>query len=269
LQLANARLTAGDTNRALSEFRAAAGLGPQDPKPWQLLALHHWRTGEAVAAVGAAREALAINPYEPAAHALLGMNLMALNDPTDARWHLEYACRAKPDLIIAQAHLGRLLLAAGQASDAIGPLAAAVNATPNDLDLRRQHALALQQAGQGAAAAAAWRAAMSLAPDQPDLLNNLAWLLATDPDSTIRDGPEAVRLAERACQLTDRQQPALLGTLGAAYAAAGQFDRAITAAEAAIQLAQRRDEPELLERNTELLVLYRDGKPFIQTRPAR
>ena len=148
----------------------------------------------------------------------------------------------------------------------LSPLTVAVNANPNDVDLRRQHALALQQSGQSVGAAAAWRAALSLAPDQPDLLNNLAWLLATDPDATVRDGADAMRLAERACELTGRREPALLGTLGAALAAAGQFDRAIAATEEAIRLARGSNQQDLVDRNSELLALYREGKPFIQRR---
>jgi hypothetical protein len=55
------------------------------------------------------------------------------------------------------------------------------------------------------------------------MLDELAWLLATYPDSKSRDGSDAVRLAERACVLTERRIPALLDTLAAAYAEAGDF----------------------------------------------
>lgn len=263
LQLANALMASGDTNRAIIEFEAAARLGPQGIQPRQFLALRAWQTGEFGTAAAAVREALTISPYEPTLHALLGLNLAGLNDVTNALWHLDYACRAKPDLVIAQAQLGRLLLERGNAADAVAPLAVALSANPNDLDLRRQLALALQQSGQAAAAASAWRAALQLAPEQPDLLNNLAWLLATEPDAAVRNGAEAVQLAERACELTGRQQPALLGTLGVAYAAAGQFDRAISAGEEAIKRAREAGQPEIVQRNQELLTLYRSGRAYL------
>ena len=70
------------------------------------------------------------------------------------------------------------------------------------------------------------------------MLDELAWLLATYPDSNSRDGAEAVRLAERACALTDRRVPAFLATLAAAYAEAGDFPRAIAAGEEALKRAQ-------------------------------
>jgi tetratricopeptide (TPR) repeat protein len=103
---------------------------------------------------------------------------------------------------------------------------------------------------------------LQLTPEQPDLLNNLAWLLATDRDAAVRNGSEAVTLAQRACELTRRQQPALLGTLAAAHAEAGQFDEAISVAENAIALAQSNNQPAIAQRNRELLELYRARKPY-------
>src|SRR5438132_12900453 len=68
------------------------------------------------------------------------------------------------------------------------------------------------------------------APDSPRMLDELAWLLATYPDSKSHDGTEAVHLAERACDLTERRVPALLDTLAAAYAETGDFPRALSVA---------------------------------------
>jgi len=57
--------------------------------------------------------------------------------------------------------------------------------------------------------------------------NSLAWLLATCPEEKYRDGPEAVELATRACELTLWKEPGMLDTLAAAYARCGNFDRAV------------------------------------------
>src|ERR1700726_3868677 len=77
-----------------------------------------------------------------------------------------------------------------------------------------------------------------LALDSPKMLNDLAWLLATNPDSWSRDGAEAVRLAERACALTHRQDPQSLATLAAADAEMGKFSDATNAAQHSIELAE-------------------------------
>ena len=95
-------------------------------------------------------------------------------------------------------------------------------------------------------------------------LNNAAWLFATSPKAEIRDGQLAVDLAEGACEMTHYQETFVVGTLAAAYAEAGRFEEAISTAQKACALASARGEPELLERNQELLELYRAHKPFHQ-----
>ena len=68
-----------------------------------------------------------------------------------------------------------------------------------------------------------YREALQSQPDFDGALNNLAWILATNPKDDLRNGPEAVRLAERACALSRNQSTFCVGTLAAAYAEAGRF----------------------------------------------
>src|SRR6185369_18017737 len=100
-----------------------------------------------------------------------------------------------------------------------------------------------------------------LAPDSLNDLNNLAWILATDPDETLRNGAEAVRHAEHACELTGRQQAIFLGTLAAAYAEANRFPEAVTTAEQAVKLATATGQKDLAKSDQASLELYRAGKP--------
>jgi hypothetical protein len=98
-----------------------------------------------------------------------------------------------------------------------------------------------------------------------EVLNNLAWLLATCPDAHLRDGVQAVKYAERACELTHHGVTVLVGTLAAAYAEAGRYDDAVAAAQKACALATAAGERDLLERNRELLALYRAHQPYHET----
>jgi tetratricopeptide (TPR) repeat protein len=93
-------------------------------------------------------------------------------------------------------------------------------------------------------------------------LNNLAWTLATSPDTSIRDGKRAVQLAERACELTGYKKTIMAGTLAAAYAEAGRFDDAMAMAQKACALASESGDQNLLKRNRELLALYRTRQPY-------
>jgi hypothetical protein len=96
----------------------------------------------------------------------------------------------------------------------------------------------------------------------PETLNNLAWTFATSPDAKVRNGKRAVELAERACTFTDFKQTIFVGTLAAAYAEAGRFDDAISTAEKACALAEKSGEQNLLQKNQELLELYRAHQPY-------
>ena len=116
--------------------------------------------------------------------------------------------------------------------------------------------------GQSDAAVTQCREALRLQPDSPLALVNLAWILATDPSDHVRNGPEAVTLAERACHLTQFRDPSFLVTLAAAYAEAGRFEDAIRTAGEARDLARTAGNQKLAGKNQKLLEMYRAGKPY-------
>jgi tetratricopeptide (TPR) repeat protein len=103
--------------------------------------------------------------------------------------------------------------------------------------------------------------AVRLNPDSVEALNNLAWALATSSRAEVRDGTRAVELARHACELTKFQKTIFIGTLGAAYAEAGNFDAAMATAQRACAVATKNGEPVLLQKNQELLERYRAHQP--------
>ena len=74
------------------------------------------------------------------------------------------------------------------------------------------------------------------AQNHPESLNSLAWRLATCVDPAIRDGSNAVVFAEKAVAASNRKTPEFLGTLAAAYAETGQFEKAVSTQQEAILL---------------------------------
>ncbi len=100
---------------------------------------------------------------------------------------------------------------------------------------------------KAAAAVDELRAFMAKQPDNPKVLTWLAWVLATAPDDAVRNGREALDLAQRRGELAGASDPAFLDTLAAAYAEAGSFSEAAKTASQAVDLAQRRRQPELAE----------------------
>src|SRR5208282_1190409 len=133
----------------------------------------------------------------------------------------------------------------------------AIQINPNDSEIYFYWGMALGQSGRTREAVAQYREALRLNPNLAGALNNLAWVLAASPDDGLRNGAEAVRLAERACELTHYGDPLFIGTLAAAYAEAGRFPEAVTTAEKAEQLATDAGAKELAEKIGQLLELYR------------
>jgi len=95
-------------------------------------------------------------------------------------------------------------------------------------------------------------------------LSSLAWLRATAADPHLRKSDEAVRLAERACQLTQNQDAALVGILAAAYAEAGRFSDAVALAEKAHAQAVAQGQKDVAARTEQLLKLYKSGQAYHQ-----
>jgi hypothetical protein len=82
-----------------------------------------------------------------------------------------------------------------------------------------------------------------LRPNHPLPWNNIAWVLATSSDESIRNPQKAVELAERLCESTGYREPSAMDTLAVAYAAAGEVDRATAMAERAIERFQELNQP--------------------------
>ena len=120
-------------------------------------------------------------------------------------------------------------------------------------------ALALRRAGE---AIAFYRDALKVDSDFVDAQNNLAWILATHTDDALRDGQEAIRLAAAALRTTDGQVTSVWDTLGAAYAEARQWDRAVGFVRQGLEHARQRGEGELETRMARRLDLYQQERPY-------
>jgi len=63
--------------------------------------------------------------------------------------------------------------------------------------------------------------------EQAEVLNDRAWLRATCPEASIRNGELAVTDAKKACDLDGWEVASHIDTLAAAYAEGGDFDSAV------------------------------------------
>ncbi len=136
-----------------------------------------------------------------------------------------------------------------------------VKSKPADVERRVYMAYALVTARQMPAAAAEFREVLRLDPKNLDGLNSLAWIEAAHPDAKLRNGKEAVQLAEKAAELR-KDDVSTLDTLAAAYAEAGRFREAVETARKAQQAAEKMKNPALIERSAARLKLYTAEKPY-------
>ena len=86
--------------------------------------------------------------------------------------------------------------------------------------------------------------------------------MATSPLASLRNGEEAVEIARRADQLSGGREPAILGTLAAAYAEAGRFSEALQTARKALDLAAQQNKQPLAKSIRAQIRLYESGRPY-------
>ncbi len=115
-----------------------------------------------------------------------------------------------------------------------------------------------------AEARAEWREALESDPNNIRVLNDLSWLLSTAPEPALRNGAEAVRLASHGVELTHQQDPMLLGTLAAAFAEAGDFDKAVATEQRARELARNLGNSQLVALLEGRLALFQQHTPIRQ-----
>jgi len=212
--------------------------------------------------------ALAVTGPNPGAEGGLAIGLEHAGQPDEALAHYRRAESLNPADPDNFAKSGRLLMQQKRWAEAEADTSQVLALQPDDFFAHENLGVILPQLGRAPEGVQHWETAVNLRPDALDVLNNLAWLLATSPDPALRNGPQAVILAEHACQLTGWQKTIFMGTLAAAYAEAGRFDDAIATAQKACANATAHNETDLLQRNQELLALYQQHQPWHDPAPA-
>lgn len=209
---------------------------------------------------------LQLNPNNAQAHGNLGKALTLKNKFSAAEEHLRTAVALKPQEPEFHRSLAYTLGGQGKTDEALGQLRQAADLAQSVGD-RLELANMLHQLGKDREAIAEYRRALATQPASVEVSNNLAWILATSADDSVRNGTEAVPLAEKACQQTQNQDAMTMGTLAAAYAEAGRFAEAVRTADKAANLAAAAGNSRFATINTQLMQLYRAGKPFHEKAP--
>lgn len=288
---------AGQMEISARTFRRAIQMDPKSSHSYLGLARIALGRGDVQSSQRYLVQAVEINPGHGEAHGLLAGVYRRLERPKDAERELSLAKRlprvtpvpsplyvelvAEGVSSVWYRKRGRAYMAEGLYERAADEFKMALGASP-DAQVHNNLGVALQHLKQYDGAVTHYRAAIALNPTYVQAWKNLgstfmetgqvgetmrvasrlSWLLATSPQSAVRDGVEAVRLAEKLCRETGCQAAEQLDVLAAAYAEAGDFGRAIQAAGQAHRRALSVSQPNLAAEIRSRMKLYQAKRPY-------
>jgi protein O-mannosyl-transferase len=192
----------------------------------------------------------------------LGLAYFQQRRADEAITQFQKALEIQPDYAEARYDLGTVLIQQGRLDEAILQLQKSLEIKPGYAPAHNNLGIALLKLGRLDEAIAHFKKSLEIRPDQVEIQNNLAWLLATSPQASLRNGSLAVELAQRANQLAGAKNPNFLCTLAAAYAEAGRFSEAVETAQRALPLAEAQYNTALADDIQTQLKLYQAGVPF-------
>jgi tetratricopeptide (TPR) repeat protein len=191
----------------------------------------------------------------------LGISLYLEGETQQAFEHLRHSIRINPIWVENHAVLGKFLLEQGRPAEALSELQTAIALKPQFASAEEAIASTYEALGNWPGALEHWRKAQDVDPNRASAMLGTAWLLATAPDAAIRNGAEAVQLAEEAGTLAAADLNTL-DVLAAAYAEEGQFARASDVASRALDLAAAHKQPALAAAIGARKQLYAAQKPY-------
>src|SRR6266403_2592706 len=233
--------------------------------------------GELDKAISHFETALRIRSGKPDTHYDVGSAFVQMNladalarkgQSDEAMVHYEEAIRLQPNYADAYYNRGSVLFTKGRIDEAIADWEKTLQLQPNDADAHTCLGNALLQQGSLKKAIAQYEDASALAPNDPHSRNNIAWVLGTSYDASVRDGAKAVEFAQQAVRLSDSRDPKFIRTLAAAYAESGRFAEAVTTAKQAVMMATMQGKSGLAHVLDEDVRLYRANIPLRGTKPA-
>jgi tetratricopeptide (TPR) repeat protein len=219
--------------------------------------------GQPQVALGHFRSALCAKPNDGLAH----YNLALALDQTDADTeeivrHYRKAIELVPASVMIRVGLGMALYRRGAFDQGLSALREAVDVEQGPPHARYTLGRLLVLHGQTREGLACLGETLHVSPRFLPAIRDLAWFLATHPTEEFRNPREAVLLAERAKTITRGHDASVLGTLAAAYACDGRYDKAANTAKEAVKLFTRLGDNNSTKQIEERLRLYEALRPY-------
>jgi tetratricopeptide (TPR) repeat protein len=260
--LGQALASVGRFSEAIQQYRSALRRRPESFATYCNLGVALVQAGRTPEAVECYQQALRINPEYAAAHYNLAIRLAEGGHAAEAIAHYERALQIDPKYADARLNLGIVLASQDRLREAVEQFGQVQQLRPNDGRVYFNLGIALARSGKPREAVENLERALRLMPDNVILYRGLAWLLATRPIAEGGNPARALELAKRANALTAGRDLACLDILGAAYAANGLFEEALTAARTAALSADDAGQRSLAAQIRMRMQLYGEHKPY-------
>ncbi|MBN8419870.1 MAG: tetratricopeptide repeat protein [Verrucomicrobia bacterium] len=259
--LANALVDAGREAEAAAAYAHALKINPRLSRANLAVGINLLRQGRLDEAADHLQNALAVEPQMAQAHSGLGFVFLCRGDLPRSVSHYQTAVGIDPDAVNL-CGLGNALLQSGEVSKSLESYQKALAVDPGNLDAMAGQGMACAKLGQLDLAAGCYRKVLEKNPQHLLALNNLAWLLATSRQDSVRDGAKALSLVALALQLPGGSRPHLMHTLAAAYAETGQFEKAIQIVQQVTAAARTQGNTSLMQQCLNERLAYESGSPW-------
>lgn len=217
----------------------------------------YWRDSETLF-----KHALAVTTNNDVAENNLGIVYLRQGNVDEAISLLQAAVDLRPDNSPAHENLAKALLQKGKVADALIHYQKLLELQPDNIEVHNIVGTALIQQRRIREGVEEWEKVLAIQPDNGNAMSNLAWVFATSPDDSLRDGTKAIQLASEALRISGNRIPILFRTLAAAYAESGRFSEAIQTAQQGIELANSQGNSELAAELNGNIALYQEQRPL-------
>ena len=254
----------GKTDAAIRHYSETLRIRPDFVSTHLILGVALRGQGKFNKAIDHFSKVLRLKPDYAEAHKELGIALEGQGNFVEAIRHYLKALEIKPDYAKAHNKLGIILARQGRDKEAIYHFYEALRISSSYSDAYFNLGKVFANQGKIEDAIFHYRKALQFSPNMAQVLYNLSWITATHENEEIRNGEEAVKLAERLCKINQYSHPLALDALAAAYAEAGRFDAAVSTARKGLKLALQQGNKELALGLKKRLELYKAGSPYRQ-----
>jgi tetratricopeptide (TPR) repeat protein len=254
-------LSQGLVNEAITQFQKVLEIKPDFAETHNTLGDCLFQKGRLNEAIVQYQKALEIKPDFVEAHNNLGFSLFQIGRVNEAIIQFQKALEIEPDFAEAQNNLGFGLYQLGRVDEAIIHYRKAIELQPRFVQAYDNLGNAFRRNGMAVEAMAYYQKAIELQPQFTPAQIDVAWMLATWPKPSVRNGSKAVALAGKANELSKGQDSRILRTLAAAYAEAGRFPEAVLTAKQALALAVTQSNTKLTNVLQTEIELYQTNSP--------